>query len=573
MTKSMSSLAAPSRLLIGALLVILTGAGLAPSAYAQGATDALFFAQRSPATGPRLTAMGGASIAGVGDYGSFYSNPAGLGLLESSQFAGSFRSLLTTDEASYTTFRADESAFGTSTTDRTRTGYGIGNVALAYKVPTEQGSLVIGAALNETRHFGRDLDFSNRNALSSVSDFFLPLNDEVDVQEFAPGEGPDDLFFGQELITTDDADFLVDFDPDGNGQINRPLSFIAFQTFGIDLVPAFVDPDAGDAQAFLPVVTPGTEFRQVGDVSEEGNLRELNFGGSVAVAPGVLVGGSANVTVGTYDLRDTFEEVDDLNENDGTDGTVDFQSLRLTRTLESDLTGFGLRFGLSAEVAPSVRAGLTIETPTWYSIDETSSIRLQTNFDNGDRFLYGDDADEDVGRTAFDYDVRTPWRLGGGLSVQIDDLRLLADAVFVDWTRLQLDDNTGGNLFEVENDLIEDVFDPVVNTRLGFEYRLDALALRGGFAYQPSPVSLSEIDAESFGGSLNLRGTDEVNDRPRTYFSAGLGYQLSEQLHVDVSWMQQRFDDRTLPYTSTNASFVNEEVARNQILVGVRYHF
>ena len=569
----MSSLAAPSRLLIGALLVILTGAGLAPSAYAQGATDALFFAQRSPATGPRLTAMGGASIAGVGDYGSFYSNPAGLGLLESSQFAGSFRSLLTTDEASYTTFRADESPFGTSTTDRTRTGYGIGNVALAYKVPTEQGSLVIGAALNETRHFGRDLDFSNRNALSSVSDFFLPLNDEVDVQEFAPGEGPDDLFFGQELITTDDADFLVDFDPDGNGQINRPLSFIAFQTFGIDLVPAFVDPDAGDAQAFLPVVTPGTEFRQAGDVSEEGNLRELNFGGSVAVGPGVLVGGSANVTVGTYDLRDTFEEVDDLNENDGTDGTVDFQSLRLTRTLESDLTGFGLRFGLSAEVAPSVRAGLTIETPTWYSIDETSSIRLQTNFDNGDRFLYGDDADEDVGRTAFDYDVRTPWRLGGGLSVQIDDLRLLADAVFVDWTRLQLDDNTGGNLFEVENDLIEDVFDPVVNTRLGFEYRLDALALRGGFAYQPSPVSLSEIDAESFGGSLNLRGTDEVDDRPRTSLSAGLGYQLSEQLHVDVSWMQQRFDDRTLPYTSTNASFVNEEVARNQILVGVRYHF
>lgn len=561
------------RLLLGAVALLVVWAGTAAPTQAQGATDALFFAQRSPATGPRLTAMGGASIAGVADYGSFYSNPAGLGLLERSQFGGSFRSLLTTDEASYTTFRPDETSFGTRTIERTRTGYGIGNLALAYKVPTAQGSLVVGAALNETRHFGRDLDFGNRNALSSVSDFFLPLNDEVDVRQFAPGEGPEDLLFGQELITTDEADFLVDFDPDGNGQIDRPLSFIAFQTFGIDLVPAFVEPDGNDAQAFLPVVTPGTEFRQAGDVSEEGTLRELNFGGSVEVSPGVLVGGAANVTLGTYDLRDTFEEVDDLNQNDGTDGTVDFERLRLTRNLESDLTGFGLRLGLSAEVAPSVRAGLTIETPTWYTIDETSSIRLQTGFDNGDRFTYGDDPGEDVGRTAFDYDVRTPWRLGGGLSVQLNDLRLLADAIFVDWTQLEMDDNTGGNLFDTENDLIEDVFDPVINTRLGFEYQLDALAIRAGVAYQPAPVSLSEIDAESFGGSLNLRGTDEVDERPRTYLSAGLGYQLSEQLSVDLSWMQQRFDDRTLPYTSTNASFVNEDVSRNRILIGVRYHF
>ena len=562
-----------SHLLLCLAAVLLMWGGHADSAQAQGATDALFFSKRLPATGPRLTAMGGASIAGVGDYGALYSNPAGLGLLDESQLAGSFRSLITTDEGSYETFRADETSFGRTTLDRTQTGYGVGNAAVAYKVPTEQGALVLGAALNETRHFNRNLDFQNRNQLSSISDFFLPVNDEVNVERFAPGEGPDDLLFGQQLVTTDDAEFLVDFDPDGNGQINRPLSFIAFQTFGIDLAPALFQPGGNDANAFLPVVSPGTEFQQAGDISEEGTLRELSFGGSVEAAPGILIGGSANVSLGTYDLRDTFEEIDDQNQNDGTDGTVDFRSLRLTRSLESDLTGFNFRFGLSAEVSPSVRAGLTIETPTWYTIDEESSIRLQTNFDNGDRFIFGDDPDDEVGRTAFDYDVRTPWRLGGGLSVQVNDLRLLADAVFVDWSRLELDDNTDGNLFETENALIEDVFDPVVNTRVGLEYQINALALRAGFAYQPAPVSLSEIDEESFGGNLSLQGTDEVDERPRTYVSAGLGYALSEQLSIDASWMQQRFDDRTLPYAATNASFVNEEVRQNQVLVGLRYHF
>lgn len=562
-----------SRLLLGSVALLLVWGGQAPAIHAQDATDALFFAKRLPATGPRLTAMGGASIAGVGDYGALYSNPAGLGLLDASQFSGSFRSFLTTDEGAYETFRADETSFGRNTLTRTRTGYGLGNLALAYKVPTTQGSLVIGAALNETRHFGRNLDFRNRNELSSVSDSFLPLNDEVNVDRFAAGEAPEELFFGQELVTTDDADYVVDFDPDGDGQINRPLSFIAFQTFGIDLVPSLFEPNGNDAGAFLPVVTPGTEFQQVGDVSEEGALRELSFGGSAEVTKGVLIGGAANFTLGSYDLRDTFEEIDDLNQNDGTGGTVDFDGLRLTRNLESNLTGFGLRLGLSAGIGSTARAGLTVETPTWYTIEEESSIRLQTDFDNGDRFVYGDESDEDVGRTSFTYEVRTPWRIGGGISVQASGLRLLADAVFVDWTRLQLDDQESGNRFEVENDLIEDVFNPVVNARFGLEYQLDALAIRGGFAYQPAPVSLSEIDAESFGGDLDLQGTDAVDERPRTYFSAGLGYQLSDQLSIDLSWMQQQFEDRTLPYVSQNASFVNEEMRRNQILIGVRYHF
>lgn len=562
--------------LTGVLVAFTLGGGpllgLVSAAQAQDATDALFFSRRLPATGPRLTAVGGASVAGVGDVGAFFTNPSGLSLIDASQGTGAFRALAVTDEGAYETFGVDGQSFGTNATERSLTGYGIGNVGLLYKVPTEQGALVLGAALNETRHFGRNLDFRNRNGLSSVSDFFLPLNDEVDVQRFAPGNGPDELLFGQELIPTDDAEFLVDFDPDGDGQINRPLSFIAFQTFGIDLVPSFFEPGGNDAEAFLPVVTPGTEFQQVGDIREEGTLRELNFGGSVEAAQDVHVGVSANVTFGTYDLRDTFEEIDDADENDGTDGTVDFRSLRLTRTLNSDLSGFNLRAGLNAQVAPQVRVGLAFETPTWYSIDEESGIRLATNFDNGDRFVYGDQASEDVGRTTFDYTVRTPWRISGGLALEVDPLRVLVDAEFVDWTGLELDSDVSG-LFDVENDLIEDVFDPVVNTRVGAEYEIDALTLRAGVAYQPAPASLSEIDEEAFGGGLNLRGADAVDERTRLYYSAGIGYALSEQVRVDLSWMQQRFEDRTLPYTSTNASFVNEEVRRNQVLIGLRYRF
>ena len=112
-----------------ALLSVLLAVCATPTR-AQTAADALFFSQRLPATGPRLTALGGASLAGIADYGALYSNPAGLGYFEMSEVGGTFRMLLTTDETTYETFDEDGSSFGANRFSQSQTGYGLGNAAL-----------------------------------------------------------------------------------------------------------------------------------------------------------------------------------------------------------------------------------------------------------------------------------------------------------------------------------------------------------------------------------------------------------------------------------------------------------
>lgn len=565
------SLSGP-RLGLACLLLLLCSTSLS---YGQNATDALFFAERLPGTGTRLSALGGASIAGIADYGALYSNPAGLAYLETSQLGGSFRGLITTDETSYTTsYQPDPSASLTRHTrrvDALRTGYTLGNLVYVHKVPTEQGSLVFAGGMNEIRSFDRSIDFRNRNQLSSVTDFFLPLDEEVSVDQFAPGESPADLFFGQEIIEGENADYLVDFDPNGSGQINRPLSYIAFHTFAIDFVPGAYDPNVGPSSGFLPAVAAGTQFLQSGDVSESGRLREWNLGTAFEAEKDVMMGLSVNLASGSYTLRDVFEEVDDRNQNDGSAGTVDFDRLQLTRRQSSDFSGVNFRGGLSFEWS-SVRAGLSIETPTWYSIDEDASLELSTSFDNGDRFVYGDSESEDVGQTQFDYTIRTPWRIGAGASVQIANATVLLDAIFVDWTRLELSTPDNEGTFDGENQLIEDHFQPVVNGRVGVEYALDPLTLRAGFAYQPAPVAFNEVSPDG-SNPLDLHGADVVKERTRLYPSVGLGYQFAENLRFDALWMQERFEDRLLPYASPNASYVNEQVVRNRIQMGLVYSF
>jgi predicted porin len=225
------------------------------------------------------------------------------------------------------------------------------------------------------------------------------------------------------------------------------------------------------------------------------------------------------------------------------------------------MIGASLRGGVTARVAPGIRVGLNIETPTFYAIDEEFSTKLETFFDNGDVYDYGFRSDETAGAGEFDYEILTPWRAGAGLAFTADVFQVFADAEFVDWSQMTLDSDLYN--FSSENQAIRQDYDPVVNARVGGEYYLGNLVLRGGFAFQPDP---REGEARTAGG--------ETLDRSKTYFSAGLGYRFADQFRVDLGWMQERFDDQFLPYTEvTDAPIVDEQVLRNRFALGVNILF
>jgi long-subunit fatty acid transport protein len=122
------------------------------------------------------------------------------------------------------------------------------------------------------------------------------------------------------------------------------------------------------------------------------------------------------------------------------------------------------------------------------------------------------------------------------------------------------DDDT---FFDDVNRDIRDNLQAVVNTRVGLEYYLGNIALRGGFALQPDPRDVETLTADQ-----------DVLDRTRTFFSAGIGYRFNDQLELDFGWMQARYDDQYLPYVDVNdAPVVDEEVRHDRFAVGVRVFF
>ena len=500
-------------------IAVLTLLAVQPAA-AQTGEDALRFSRRQPLFTPGLAAGVGTGQAGIGSFSDLFQNPAGLALMDRSAFSFGLLTVSATDDGIF-----QVAGSGNPMTDdmmKTR----IGHLAWTYKVPTAQGSMVFAAGLARQNSFDRQLSYLGENPVNSLTDYLMPVQGEFELLEDNQGIYPD---------------------------FSRTLSFIGFETYAIDL-----DEEAlanGDPVPFTPAVRTGT-LEQSGLVSEEGGMTDLSFGAAIEAAPGVMVGLSVSIPFGTYDYYRLHEENDLYNDNNGSGNTTDFSSLRFIETYSSSLVGVNARAGVTAALIPGLRIGLSIETPTMYSVDEDYDTRLSTAFDNGDRFEYGDGADEDAGRGTFQYEVLSPWRSGLGLSFSAGDLTISGDATLVDWSALELDSDTYS--FVDENLATRQDMEATIATRLGLSYRMEDVTLRGGFGYDPDPRVRAPADL----------------DRGRTYFGAGAAYTINSQFVFELGWALERFDDEYRPYQEVDdAPVVVERLNRHFVQFGIRMAF
>ncbi len=502
-------------------LIILTCFLAVGQSNAQTGDDALRFAQRMPGLTASSMGMGGVGISGVTDASAFFNNPAGLGWATSSNVSGSLSALSTLDDgvfvapSSMSQFKNDVTAAG------------IGSVSYLFKVPTTRGSMVVGAGFNQVSTFSRSLVFSGENNANSLTDYLMPVSGEFELQEDDDGVFP--LF-------------------------DRTLSFIGFETYAIDLDAVAVQ--NGDANPFVPAVNAGT-VRQAGYVDESGRMMEVNIGGAMEVAKDVMVGLTVSAPYGTYSFARELTENDFLNDNDGTNGTTDFKELQFNEQVESEIVGVNLRLGVSAKVNASTKVGLTIETPTWYAVEDVYSTKLATRFDNGDAFQYGGDSD-DAGTGTFDYSFVTPWKVGMGAEYAVAGAKISADVEWIDWSQMELDSD--GYSFFDENFDITRGLETVTNVRIGASYDVGKTTLRGGLAMYPDPH--------------NETSSNTSLDTDRVYVSAGATYKLADNMKIDFGWMAEAFEDEYAVYNEVNdAPIVTEDIIRSRVQIGFTFGF
>src|SRR3990172_4442663 len=463
--------------------------------YSQNTNDALRLGYSGLGSNARALGMGNSYIGLSDDASAAFFNPAGFGLIKKIELSGGL---------TYLSFKNDADFFK-SKTNYSNSNTSLNRISLAFPFPTSRGSLVFGLTYHNTSDLTGALKFDGFN--SQNNSFIQVLN--------------------------------LDTYYDANG---NPYN-IPYDLWLVDSV--FNTPIDGN-------------LNQSENILNKGNVNNWTISGAIEVYKNLFVGLNLNVVTGKYESNNDYYEDDTKNlyqgeTNSGKTFTRDFQSFHLNRLLDWQLEGWNTKFGMLYQFNQYARFGLTVQFPKEFNIKEKFTVNGDAHFATFSKNINQDDYSNKV-----EYDIQTPFELGGGLSINFKGLIASAEATLIDYSQIEFSNKSGLGEDYVAglNKDIKDLLGTAVNYNLGLEYTIPdlGLRLRGGFFVKPSAY---KEDDQNF---------------DKKYFTGGIGFLAEDAVGIDVGFAHGWWKDIGDNY-DVKLSRTFQDVSVNHLILTVTYRF
>jgi len=463
---------------------------------AQNINDVLRYSQESPQGTARFQGMSGAFGALGGDLSSLNVNPAGSAVFNNGLFSITASNQHSKNEASY---------FSNSTSASLN----------SFDLNQVGGVLVF----NNT-------DGSKWKKLSLAFNYDLRKN--FDDEIFIAGQsdqGIDNYFlsyaggvpFGPLLLQDDE------FIEEAYLDIGSSLGYVDQQAF-LGYYGGIIDPmdETNDNNTdYISNAGYSTVYQQYVQSNAGYNGK---FTANIASQYGdnIYMGASLNIH------NVLFEKLTRLTER-GFDPDSEIKNISFDNLLRTEGTGFSFSLGAIAKLNEMVRIGGSYQSPTWYSLSDETSQKINSDL-----------ADTDISFINFniinvfeDYKIKTPGKLTGSLALVFGPNGLISfDYGYQDMSNARLKPASEPE-FESENRYISEQLGVVSTFRLGGEYRIKALSLRAGYRFEQSPYTESNVIGDlngysggigyNFGGSrLDLAYSHASQDINQTLYDTGL---------------------------------------------------
>ncbi len=187
--------------------------------------------------------------------------------------------------------------------------------------------------------------------------------------------------------------------------------------------------------------------------------------------------------------------------------------------LFTDGNGVSFSVGLIAKPSQEIRLGVTYQSPTWYELSEESIVYE-------DELFFNEQLDPSNGvptRNIFDFRLTTPSRVTGSFAYLFGKEGLVSfDYTYKNYKNIEL---RPGNEFTNENQNFNTDLKATSQFKVGGEWRIDNVSLRGGYFYEESPYD-DAID------------TDHI-----TGYSFGVGFKLNGGMKLDLAYQNRTNTD------------------------------
>ncbi|MCK6613501.1 MAG: hypothetical protein HRU80_07045 [Ignavibacteriales bacterium] len=448
--------------------------------------------------GLRLSAFGTNSGVRALGMGNSYTalSDDGTGMFYNPAGIGLVKKLEFTGNLDYFSYNNDVTFLGNKS-KYNNSATNLSSLSFIFPFPTLRGSFVVGAGYSTSHLYTGGLSFDGFNPGSSL---IADLAIDTDV--------PYDLFMTDE---------------DGNTILNSNLN-------------------------------------QSGNTLESGSLENYAFTAGVEVYKDIFVGGTLNISSGTYKNSRDFYEDDTRGFYDttivapGYTFTRDFETFFLNRTLDWEMQGWDFKLGVLYQINKMARFGLKIQFPKYYTVKEKFYASGYSDWGNGTRRTL-DEADYEF---STEYDITTPFEFSVGGAVNLTGLILSGEVTLTDYTQMEFSNGIGISEAELVNinKRAKELLTAVMNYNVGAEYLIPTtnFRIRGGYFVQKSPYD----------------GDDAAYDRK--YVTLGGGFLVDGIISLDLAFVRGFYDNFGDNYGS-NLSRTQQSITTNRLMLSFGYRF
>ncbi len=492
--------------------------------FAQEPLDAIRYSRLSPQGTARAQSVGGATNALGGDISSLYTNPAGIGIYKTSEFVLS----------PGITFDNSKSGYRGSNATDNKTSFNFGPIGVVWGMPSFRSNskwkgMSIALALNKTANFNTNSYLNGENNQSSFSEKYL--DQLINGNATDPNQAASDYPYGASLgLNT----YLID------------------PTYNND----------GELTGYVSNASVHTGLKQQQTIRSTGGISTFSIGIGGNYNDVFYMGGSVNINTLKYIKNSSFRESDITNNTNN-----DFNYFVADDYLRTDGTGVSINLGILAKPIESLRIGLNLQSPSWYSFKDTYYSSLTTDTEGYAGVKSQSSLDLNSGYTGeYTYRYNSPLRVGGGLAYFFgsqEDVKsqkgfVTADVEYVNYKKNKFNTQDNTNQADKEyftdlNNTLGRVFKSAVNFRLGGELKFETLMLRAGFGYYGNPYTNNYFNNQAA----------DITNAAKMNISGGIGWR-NKGMFVDLTYIHQIIKDAYYPYRLDESAF-NVNRLTNQV--------
>ncbi|NJN28849.1 MAG: hypothetical protein HC819_24205 [Cyclobacteriaceae bacterium] len=348
---------------------------------------ALLFSRTNPGGSARVLGMGSTQVSLGGDYSSTYSNPAGLGMFNRSEFTFSF---------GYNSARSEASYLNNTTSDA-KNNFHIPGLGLVFHKDLGNKKILSGSfgiTFNRINNFNESFSYEGTNSNNSIVDYFI---------EDATGQQPNS--------------FLK-----GGGNFNTPTG-LAYNNYLIE-DSTFVDPAASPLQYLSVLGTYPSNpndirtVRQQEEVRTTGSQNQWSLSYGANFSDKLFFGAGLGITSLRFEADKTYRESDFNFVLDPAFNPLN--NLILEEQIDINGNGINGTFGLIARPIDIVQLGISYTTPTLYVMTDIYHAVVKTQWNDFDYFGDGtfiSNVSEESDDVISEYNLQTPrpsyyWHIG-----------------------------------------------------------------------------------------------------------------------------------------------------------------